>query len=272
MALHMVEIEPEPPLTLGKIGGLEITQVSDIQPGNINTLIYGDAGVGKTQLAGSACEVPELSPVLYMDIEAGKRTLLRKYKDNKNLHIVTVSKWESIQKVYNELYKDKDKGNTYKTVIIDSDTEVQKLAMMSRLNSTQARLPGAVMFDDENVPEIKDWMVNTEQMRKLTRAFRDLPMNVIFTALATDKTVGNRTSKWPLFTNKLSDEIPGLFDAVLYMYTQQVKGDAPNERLILTDKTDRALAKSRLINLPMVMKNPTMLDIFKYAQESTTTT
>lgn len=259
--------EPEPfpseksVLKPGRIGGLQTSSVDDITADNINFLLYGDSGSGKTRLAASACEVPELSPVLFLDIEAGKKTLRKHFRGNKNLEVITITKWPQLQKIYNDLYEGK---HEFRTVVVDSETEGQKLAMKYRLGDETAKLPDATVFDSDTVPEIRDWYVNTEQLRRLTRAFRDLPMNTIFTALATEKEVTkNKVTKWPLFTKGLANELPGLFDAVLYLYVKAVKDAEDNKRMLLTDTVEGVMAKSRLMNLPLTMENPSMTDIYK---------
>jgi hypothetical protein len=244
-------------LSIGKIGGLNVRAPQENLP-MLNLMIYGDSGVGKTLLAGTAAFVPELTPILFVDVEGGTLTLSH-FDNTADIDVVRVTRWQDMQKVYDDLLK----GNhPYKTIIIDSLTEMQKLAMNSQLGAGSDLDPGG------NMPEFKDWHINTEQMRRLVRAFRDLPYNTIFTALSMDAVDPRRptgaTLKQPAFTKKLAGEIPAFFDILFYMYVKETK-DGPNQRLICTDKTSNVVAKCRVQGVPQILgvdKIPTMEMIY----------
>ena len=236
-------------LTPTTLGGLSVRKPQESLP-HLNLMIYGESGVGKTLLAGSAAYVAELSPVLFVDVEGGTLTLSQ-METVADVDVVRVSKWKDVQKVYDELYKGK---HSYKTVVIDSLTEMQKLAMSDVLGS------GTTIDAVGAMPEFKDWNINTEQMRRLVRAFRDLPLNTIFTALSMD--VPNprneaQVFKKPAFTKKLANEIPAFFDILFYMYIKTVKNQ-PNQRLVQTDKTETVVAKCRVAGVPEQLQEPTM--------------
>src|SRR5687767_15519909 len=106
-------------LTPTYLAGLHILKASEQAP-NINMLVYGQYGVGKTLLAGSADEVPELRKVLMLDIEGGKLTLRHTYP---NVEVVRIADWNKLADVYDELRA--GLHTQYNTVIIDSLTEAQ---------------------------------------------------------------------------------------------------------------------------------------------------
>jgi hypothetical protein len=119
---------------------------------------------------------------------------------------------------------------------------------------------------DPDVPSMREWGKNLEQVRKMVRAFRDLPMNTIFTALArldTDQRTGVQTVK-PSLSGKMADEIAGFLDVVAYYYTKDVQeGDETlTKRLLLTRKTAKHIAKDRSNRLPMVVEEPTMKKLY----------
>jgi hypothetical protein len=243
-------------LSLSSIGGLQLKQPA-VGNALVNLLIYGGSGVGKTLLAGTSAMVEEMSPILVVDAEEGELTLGALDSVSDKIDIVSLTEWKKLQNVYNDLY---DGKHPYKTVILDSGTEIQQLAMNDVLGTTGRILDVGI------TPEFKDWYKNTEQIRRMIRAFRDLPMNTIVTALEMDAQ-DPRTKvmmKRPAFSNKLSAQVPAFFDAVFYLYVKEVKGDAPNLRLILTDKTDRVVAKCRVQGVPLVLENPNMPMIYDY--------
>lgn len=240
-------------LSQSSIGGLKIRKPAEAMT-YLNMMVYGDSGVGKTLLAGTAAFVPELSPVIFLDVEGGTLTLSH-FDSTADMDVVRISEWARMQNIYDELREGK---HPYKTTIIDSATEMQKLAMNTVLGA------GTEILDVGRTPEFKDWNINTEQMRRLIRAFRDLPMNTIVTALAMDSPNTRNPAleiRKPSFSKKLANEIPGFFDLVWYMYTKEI-ANGPNARLLCTDKTDRVVAKCRVSGVPQILQNPTMEKIY----------
>jgi hypothetical protein len=236
-------------LTPSTLGGLAVRKPQENLP-HLNLMVYGDSGVGKTLLAGTAAFVPELSPVLFVDVEGGTLTL-NQFDSTVDIDVIRVDKWVNLQKVYDDLYNGK---HPYKTVVIDSLTEMQKLAMNDLLGA------GSKIDPASSMPEYKDWNINTEQMRRLVRAFRDLPINTFFSCLAMDQQDPRRESvfiKKPALTKKLANEIPAFFDIVFYMYVKEMR-EGPNKRLMQTDKSDRVVAKCRVQGVPTILEDPTM--------------
>lgn len=237
-------------LTPQMLGGLKVESVADAMPW-INALFYADSGIGKTWLAGSASAVEELSPVLLIDIEGGKLTLREEWP---KVETVRVQSWEEMQKLYDELYK----GNPYKTLLFDSLTEIQKFSMyeIMKVLAKEGRSSGAPV--DEDVPGMREWGKNLEQVRKMVRAFRDLPCNTIFTALvASEKNARTgKTHMKPSLPGKLGGEVAAFVDIVGYLYMKEM--DDEMKRFMLFNATEEQIAKDRSNKLPMVMEAPTM--------------
>jgi phage nucleotide-binding protein len=245
-------------ITPRRLAGLRIVKAAD-RPSYINMLIYGNSGMGKTRLGGSADSVPDMRKVLVIDVEGGTLTLTH---SNPHVDIVRVETWAEVQAVYDELYA----GNTgYNTCVIDSLTEVQKFNMYTIMKDVKLAHPER----SEDVPSMREWGVNLEQMRKFVRAFRDLPMNVIFTALAREEK-NQKTGmihKKPSLSGKLADEVAAFLDIVCYMYVKEIDGEM--RRMLLTTSTDEYVAKDRTGKLPLVIQNPTMLEIYKHMETTT---
>lgn len=246
-------------LTTKTLGGLTVAPVQE-RGRLINMMVYGGSGVGKTLLAGSADAVPELRPVLMLDFEGGTETLVRTYPD---VQQVRVENWKQMQAVYDDLHRG---SHDFKTVILDSLTEIQKFNMYSIMEDLISNRPDL----DPDVPGMREWGKNLEQMRKFVRAFRDLKMNTIFTCLdkqdKDDRT--GRVSTLPSLSGKLSGEVAAFLDIVTYMYVKTVgQGEeAEDKRLLLTQKTETIIAKDRTRTLPMVVENPTMQSLFDIIQ------
>ena len=246
-------------LTARSLGGLQIVQVQQRSP-FLNILAYGSSGTGKTVLAGSADAVPEMRPVLFVDIEGGTESLRNFYPDVECVRVVT---WKDMQNVYNELHRGK---HDYRTVVLDSLTEIQKFNMYSIMEKLFAE-KGETGKVDIDVPSMREWGRNLEQIRRFVRAFRDLQMHTIFTALERvdkDDRTGLTTIK-PSLSGKMADEVAAFLDLVMYYYVKDVKGENDEtitKRLLLTRKTAQHTAKDRSNKLPTVIESPDMKTIY----------
>lgn len=264
----MTVLEDISKLTEQTVGGLVVESVTDSGDNGYNLLVYGETGVGKTVLAGSASVVPEMSPVLHLDIEGGTLSLRRRYPEVKRIRI---KEFSVLQGVYDDLYV----NNPYRTIIVDSLSELQRFSMDKIMADVVAE--GKRADQDPDTPAQRDWGKNQNQIRFFVRAFRDLPCNVIFTAHA-QTTQEKRTGMWktkPSLPGKLANEIAGFLDEVYFMYIKRVKlpgsDEFRDERLLLTRATEDTVAKTRLDTLPIVVTNPTMAEIQSATLEPTPT-
>lgn len=242
-------------LSPGQLAGLQIETVAQ-RSQFLNCMIYGDSGIGKTTLAGSASVVRGMAPVLLIDVEGGTESLRNPYP---NVEVVRVKSIDQFQDVYNALYKGDHK---YKTTIIDSGTEVQRFGMTEIMRELIERRPDL----DPDVPGMREYGKSLNQMRKIVRGFRDLEMHTIFTALNgsfKDERTG-LTMMQPSFTGQFAREVPALLDIVMYYYVKTVEenGERTLKRLLLTKKTDSQVAKDRTNKLPMIIEDPTMQIIY----------
>ena len=236
------------------LAGLPIRAVTQRSP-FLNILIYGDSGIGKTTLAGSADAVPSMRPVLFIDIEGGTESLRHSYPD---VDMIRVTTWRQMQEVYNALHRG-DSG--YNTVVLDSLTEIQKFNMYQIMKDLIDK-KGEDSNVDPDVPSMREWGKNLEQIRRFVRGFRDLPMNTVFTALAKqdkDQKTGITSIK-PSLSGKMADEVAAFLDVVTYYYVKEIEenGETVTKRLLLTRKTSQHIAKDRSGKLPVVVEDPTM--------------
>jgi phage nucleotide-binding protein len=240
------------------IAGLPVLKAEAARQ-HINILIYGKSGVGKTQLAGSADAVPSMRKVLVMDVEGGTMTLAHSYPD---VDVVRVRHWNEVAELADFLQT----GNhDYQTCIVDSLTEAQKFNMSAVMAKRIEEREAKGEEQDPDVPDMRAWGKNIEQIRKFVRFFRDLEMNTIFTALVKEDK-NPRTGlieRKPYLSGKLADEVAAFLDVVVYYYMKKV--DDENKRLLLTQATDEYVAKDRTGKLPALLESPTMEEIMQYA-------
>lgn len=224
---------------------LDVQKPDEVSP-YLNLLPYGAPGVGKTVLSGTAADHPKTSPVIYLDIEGGTMSIRSKAVD-----VVRVRSIAELVKIHEQLLTEND--GYYKTCVIDSLTELQKLDMVDIMKELTSRRPDL----DPDVPSQREWGKSIEHMRRIVRGFRDLPMNTIFTALViVDKDNNGNVTFTPSLPGKLKMEISGFVDVVGYM-TAAVEDGVPIRRIQFA-QTQKVIAKDRTAALGDVVDNPTI--------------
>jgi phage nucleotide-binding protein len=216
----------------------------------INDLIYGNPGAGKTYFIGTAADIEATSPVLLIDVEGGVMTL----RHRQDVDVVQVRTMKQLEDVVIALQKQGD-DLYYKTVGLDSLTELQKLDMRTVMKEQFNKRPDST---DIYVPSQREWGKSGERVRMIVRALRDLPCNTIMTALETKDTDErtNRTLIHPSLPGKLKTEIPGFFDIVGHLKATNQGGEVT--RTLQTLGTENLIAKDRSGSLPPLMENPSV--------------
>lgn len=221
----------------------------------LNLLIYGEAGTGKTVLSGSSDEVPEFRKVLILDVEGGTMSIDHRYPE---VDVIRLTDFSKMNDIYEELWRRKDHG--YGCIVLDSLTEMQKLSMASIMGGEAWKNPEI----DPDIPSMRNWGKNINQIRRLVRQFRDLPVPTIFTALVQeekDERTGRLLRK-PALSGKLASEVAGFFDIVGYLYIKETQGQ--QTRYLLTSGAEGVVAKDRSERLPPLLESPTMKTIYDF--------
>jgi len=156
----------------------------------------------------------------------------------------------------------------YRTVIVDSLTEVQTYLMYQLLNLD---VDNWALDVTPESPEYKEWGQSSEMIQLLVRTFRDLPMHVIFVCSAQEVTDDkNRMLKRPNLPGKLAGKVQGFLDVVGYLDTAPDKEGNVVRRLWMQPGTRLFQAKHRFRNHPDLkfIDNPTLKDLFNLTKES----
>ena len=208
-------------------------------------LIHSRWGLGKTTLLSSAVFDPRTAPMLVLDFEGGSDLRFEGLPKDKYTikHIQTVS---DMSKIYNYL---KEGNHPYKSVMLDSLTEIQKLGLHEFV-SPGTKFPQAT-FDslvvNVKTAEIQHWGKSGSQMGMLVRLFKDLPMHVFYTALT--QTVVDETTKKVSYNvalpGKQADEVPGIPDIVGYIDVQKDPKTKKEIRVVHFQPSGRIVAKDR---------------------------
>lgn len=148
-----------------------IISISDVDD-KVNLLVYGDSGVGKTQLAGSD------DRVLFVAPEDNSDGLLSAVLAGSTADKWPIDKWDDLAEAFNYLYH--LDHIPYNWVVIDSLTEMQMMAMRGILDAAVAENPAR----DPDIPQLQDWQKYYEMVKRMIKAFNALDVNVLYTALA----------------------------------------------------------------------------------------
>src|SRR6266581_2140439 len=245
-------------------------------PAHINLLIYGQPGAGKTHLAALADKVPAMRPVVYLNIEGGDMTLRHAAPEIRKIPETGSLSWGQLESIYHELHRQCDgeiePGEFVpRTVIIDTLTEMQKMNMSQIMAQLIMAEPDKNW--DPDIPDVRRWGKNIEQIRRWVRRYRDLPLNVIMTCHEQEDkdNMTGMISRRPQLSGKLSNEVAGFFDVVSYLYVKNEAGPDDSQpkpvRKLLTGAMEGYIAKDRSGNLPYVMVDPTMAEIYRCITE-----
>ena len=249
----------------------------------IKIQIYGEYGTGKTTLAGTAQDVPNMSNVINIDAEGGNKVLANRG----DIPSVNVRDFDTFANVYDYLkahcmFRDNnDVGNLklseahfrgidassikepriYNTVIIDSLSEVARYCMYKLMN---VDIENTKLNEIPLRPEYAEWNSRQEMMLLLVRKFRDLPMHVIFVCSRQwDKDEFNRRFYAPNIQGKLGNEIQGFMDHVGY-YTLETDAETKEtHRYLMLQPGNTFQAKSRFVNFKdSYLIDPVFQDIY----------
>ncbi len=248
----------------------------------LKMLIYGTFGIGKTHFAGTCVDVPSMGDIILANAEAGALTLAGKSE----IDVVNLTNFKQMSELEKYLklhcrYRDEDneeklreyeallKGvepeeietpKKYRTIIVDSLTELDVFSMYQELGITDA----TSLEEEVSSPEWADYGRNLNRVSRTIRKIRDLPMNIIIICSASysqDET--KRRLYQPSLTGKLTSAVQGFMDVVGYLAAGKDDDGKPVRRLYV-NPSDNFAAKNRFANFKgNYFDNPTMSSMLK---------
>ena len=235
----------------------------------LKMLVYGDPGVGKTVLAATAMAVPSLREVLFINVESGILSIT----DAEEIgvpELPDIKDFNSFKELEDIFLFLVTQPHGYKTVVVDSLSELQKYNLDSIVGEKmgKASKSGQTRTSPDDIWQ-EDYGESTQNMRRVVRRFRDLPMNVIFTCHAvTSQDESKKEVIRPALTPKLCTSVEGYVDVVGYLYTKEVvttDGEESLVRKLLVQPYGKFHAKDRSPGgrLGTVIEQPTMTEIMR---------
>ena len=215
-------------------------------------LVFGRAGVGKTH---SAKTLPNHPGVLIISAEGGLLPLRKE-----NFEVWEIKTWRDLLSAqqllldpnyHNVQRPEQLKQPPLETIFIDSATELSKKCMEDVLRERDEVMLARnkkmnTIFEGQLT--IEEWGVIKPRVDRMFRAFRDMPYNIIFTALEHDvKEEGTGLTKLgPLmYPQSMAEQVPGYFDEVFHA-SQAENAEKQIIRWWDTIDDGRTMAKDRL--------------------------
>lgn len=267
------------------IAGAPVEDIAD-KATKLRMMLFGMTGSGKTHMACSAVEAPNMGPVLLIDIDGGWATAKHAFKGQEIRVLQPVerrdstgrllqTKWQHINAIYEDCKRLVALGKfPWKTIVIDPLTEAYWLCMAWWLaeqykmdNSRDIDLPGASGGADDFG---RDWNKVRSRVREMVRSFNSLDTHIIYTSHdeeRKEKTVKLPT-RVPAFPGKAMTEICGFVDEVYFVAARDTgKKDADGlpiiERRFQCQPTElRPACKSRG-GMPIAAANISISDVVK---------
>ena len=204
---------------------LEIKNTKTTNEKFINTIVYGDSGVGKTSLIRTL----PVEATLVLSAENGLLSVADcgvDYVETKSISdIMTILKTLDVKK--------------YRHVVIDSITELGQ---------------NHFVFLKKKYPDAKNalqlWGDFGGDFQEMFKKLRDMKISVLAVALLKEKeNATGQMEKMPDIYGKTAKKIQAWFDEVFYMHI-----DKDGNRMFLTEKTTLTDAKDRSTKLDKIEK------------------
>jgi hypothetical protein len=256
----------------------------------LKMLIYGPYGAGKTTFASTAQDIEPMQNVIFIDAESGSLALSHR----QDIDVIRITNYQQFARVHEFLRlhcqlrdrgdkkkllelaqkanPDATEATEYRTVVIDSLTEVQKFVMYMLLGTN---IDTANLEFPPETPQWAEWGQSAEMIRLLVRTFRDLPMHVIFVCSEQEKEdERKRIIRRPNLPGKLGGEVQGFLDIVGYLATARGgdEDEGLRRRLYITPG-NTFQAKHRFFNAEEgYFDNPSMSDLWGLLQKNSALT
>lgn len=212
----------------------------------VNLMLFSEAGEGKTTLAASAQDHPEMANVLFANIEGGLMSVAHR----QDISSVDISSVDDLYELFWKLQRRDKDVRDFNTIVIDNVSELQRMDLEQIVQNEVENSTNKNRVDPDDIWQ-EDYGKNTVRLERILRWFKNLPINLIITAhpkfvypkvgRGVDLTEIEPTVVIPKLTQSLCKSVLGLVDFVWFM-----KFDPEEDRRwLLTQPDGTYYAKTR---------------------------
>jgi hypothetical protein len=229
----------------------------------VNALLYGSPGTGKTIASLGAAR---FGRVLLIDAEGGAKTLAL---HQHGVPTDQIDVWpenpgeltfEGLESLILQLH---GMPGAYSTIVVDSISELTRRLLEVQIEAARARSERLGKTRDRWAVELADYGVVSSQFRLLLRRLRDLPVNLVLTALERrDMDDDGMVSYGPAVSPAIAIDTMGLVDIVGSTSVEEIGGQT--FYLASFVPVNRRRAKDRLGVLPPRLVDPSIDRILGY--------
>jgi hypothetical protein len=207
------------------------TEVVDRQ--GFNGILFGFSGAGKTTLASTAQNSEYGRDVLFLDFESGTRSIA----DREDVHLIPVKEFEQTPEIYRYL---KDGTHPYRTIVIDSLTELQAVSLKSVMKaSATPEQPSQPEYGRSNIN-----VITTVRNFRLLATERGWNVIYICGAVEVKDEVSGAVLTRVDLTPGAAKQVFQAVDVVGYLGVDTAR-DGTSKRYLLMRNTSHILAKIR---------------------------
>lgn len=224
-------------------------------------LLYGQPGCGKTHLAGTVADLPDIKKVLYLDIEGSTTGVLARLDNGAKIDVIRIDQHETpflfLQAILAGLFEN-GAETEYDAVVIDTFDVAQNMAE----DHYEEIAPRGKSGEPDGYwkwAEVKRWSVDTANGLKRIKA-----LGIMVIHDTEEKTSSGALTKRLLLTGKAKDLVPGIPDVVAYLERKIIDGSAQTVAYFGTD--DNKVTKDRFDFPPKVL-GATIPSLYKYISE-----
>lgn len=232
----------------------------------IRAMWYGDPGFGKTDdLAHMAC----LGKTIYIDAENRLKAgpLKRRGVPIENIEPVKDCRYEALEALAFEIGERLAKGEEIIGVCWDSATENARQFTQTLVDKGVIKANRAGKERVAWATELADWGDMTEQMRRTIRRFRDLPIHLALSCLAsrdTDETGSVRVS--PALSPAVYKDFMGYMDVVVHKRTEVLPNQDDPLYFGLCRPSGIYVAKDSFGTMPKILVDPGFDRVLAYVR------
>ncbi len=236
-------------------------------------LVVGPSGIGKTTLCGSAHLDPRCSPMLILDFDAGSSSLKGLIgPGGDEISVYPVHTYADLDLIWEYLVSGQ---SPYRSILVDSISESQISSLFDIADERIERDGDKGKNKSKWALEELDFGRSLNQIRRLIRSLRSLPVHIFFTSLVKTATLPREgLVRMPNLMGTMAEEVVSSVDCCWQMVNIEKtdkQGNKTNTRELILQNFPGVRSKTRAgwgVTVPDVIildkgpTHPVITDLF----------